>query len=67
MVINRFTMDEQNNITPEQSEALKNAKAEIEAVLQKHNIVLVPVVVHFGEKTFSRIDIAPAPQQSQES
>jgi hypothetical protein len=43
---------------------LAEAKADIEALLQKHNIVLVPVVVHFGEKTITRIDIAPAPQQS---
>jgi hypothetical protein len=50
--------------TPEQNEALNAAKAEIEAVLQKHNIVLVPVIVHFGEKTLSRIDIAPASSQS---
>jgi hypothetical protein len=52
-------------ITPEQTEKLAEAKAEIEAVLQKHNIVLVPVVVHFGEKTVSRIDIAPASQSPQ--
>lgn len=59
-------METQNtNLTPEQSEALTAAKSEIEALLQKHNIVLVPVVVHFGDKTFSRIDIAPAPSAPQ--
>lgn len=59
-------MDTQNpNLTPEQNESLTAAKTEIEAVLQKYNIVLVPVVVHFGEKTFSRIDLAPAPATTQ--
>lgn len=58
------TINPESPISPEQAEMLTSAKAEIEAVLQKHNIVLVPVVVHFGEKTVSRIDIAPAPQQS---
>lgn len=59
-------METQNtNITPEQNEALTAAKAAIEEVLQKYGVVLVPVVVHFGEKTFSRIDIAPAPASTQ--
>jgi hypothetical protein len=58
------TINPESPITPEQAEMLSGAKAEIEAVLQKYNIVLVPVVVHFGEKTVSRIDIAPAPLQS---
>lgn len=57
-------METQSNLTEEQTTKLAEAKAEIEALLQKHNIVLVPVVVHFGEKTITRIDIAPAPQQS---
>ena len=52
----------QQQLSPEQTEKLAAAKAEVEAVLQKHNIVLVPVIVHFGDKTISRIDIAPAPQ-----
>ena len=59
-------METQNtSLTPEQNESLTAAKTEIEAVLQKYNIVLVPVVVHFGEKTFSRIDLAPAPATTQ--
>jgi len=58
------TINPESPISPEQAEMLSTAKSEIEAVLQKYNIVLVPVVVHFGEKTVSRIDIAPAPQQS---
>lgn len=56
-----------NELTPEQTENLSKAKADIEAVLQKYDVVLVPVVVHFGEKTISRIDIAPAPQQPPQS
>lgn len=55
---------EQTNTPEQNNEILTAAKADIEAVLQKYNIVLVPVVVHFGEKTFSRIDIAPAPSQN---
>ena len=57
----------QNELTPEQTENLAKAKGEIETVLQKYDVVLVPVVVHFGDKTISRIDIAPAPQQSPQS
>jgi hypothetical protein len=38
---------------------LEEAKTEIEAILKKHNVVLVPIVVHQGDRTFSRIDIAP--------
>jgi len=63
-MLNKYRYMEQQNIAPEDTEKLAAAKAEIEALLQKYNIVLVPVVVHFGEKTVSRIDIAPAPQQS---
>lgn len=58
---------EQNELTPEQTEKLAQAKTDIEAVLQKYDVVLVPVVVHFGDKTISRIDIAPAPQQAPQS
>ena len=36
------------------------AKQEIENILQKYNAVLVPITVHHGDKTFSRIDIASA-------
>jgi hypothetical protein len=42
------------------AEILAQAKAEIEAVLLKYKIVLLPVIIHQGEKTISRIDIAPA-------
>lgn len=38
---------------------LEAAKTEIEAVLKKYNVILVPIVVHQGDRTFSRIDIAP--------
>jgi hypothetical protein len=54
---------EQNNAAQtsenEQNEMLAKAKAEIEEVLKKYSIVLLPIVVHRGDKTFSRIDIAP--------
>jgi len=58
-------MENQETLNEEQNVNLAAAKTEIEALLQKHNIVLVPVVVHFGEKTITRIDIAPAPAPQQ--
>jgi hypothetical protein len=48
-------------------EELANAKKEIEEILQKHNAVLVPITIHHGDKTFSRIDIAPATINSDNS
>jgi len=41
------------------NETLKQAKEELEAVCQKYEIVLVPVVIHQGDKTFSSIEITP--------
>lgn len=38
------------------------AKKELEEILIKYNIVLVPVVIHQGDKTITRIDITPASQ-----
>lgn len=43
-------------------EKMANAKKEIEEILVKYNIVLVPVVIHQGDKTITRIDITPASQ-----
>lgn len=51
------------NIT--QNNNLVKAKEEIETILLKYNIVLVPVVVHRGDKTTSRIDIAPVSEEKQ--
>ena len=51
------------NIT--QNENLQKAKEEIEGILIKYNIVLVPVVLHRGDKTISRIDIASASEEIQ--
>lgn len=48
-------------------EKLLEAKKEVEAVLTKHNIILVPIVIHHGDRTISRIDIAPAPEQSEQN
>lgn len=59
-------MENTEQLTPEQNEKLASAKAEIESVLEKYGIILVPVVVHFGDRTVSRIDIAPAPQQQEQ-
>lgn len=52
--------------TPE-DKALVTAKQEIEGILQKYNAVLVPITIHHGDKTFSRIDIAPANLNSENS
>lgn len=51
-------MEENRSISDEQ---LIAAKKEIEDLLKKHNIILVPIVIHHGDRTISRIDIAPAP------
>ena len=48
------------NTNTEKNENLAKAKAEIEEILLKYKIVLLPVIIHQGEKTISRIDIAPA-------
>jgi len=45
------------------SEDILKAKQAIEAVLAEHNVMLVPIVIHQGEKTFSSIDIVPVKQQ----
>lgn len=39
------------------NETLKQAKEELEAVCQKFDIALIPVVVHQGDRTFSSIEI----------
>jgi hypothetical protein len=46
-------------------ETLQTVKQEIEAICKKYNIILVPVVVHQGDQTFSSIEIAPLKQQPQ--
>lgn len=41
------------------NETLKQAKEELETICKKYDIVLLPVVVHQGDRTFSSIEIAP--------
>jgi DNA-binding protein YbaB len=48
-------------------EELAKAKQEIEEVLQKYKAVLIPITIHHGDKTFSRIDIAPSTINSDNS
>lgn len=64
-------MEENNQSQTLSDETLLAAKQEIESVLQKYGILLVPIVIHHGDRTISRIDITPAPKQepvpSQES
>ncbi len=40
-------------------EVLKQAKEELEAICQKHEIVLMPIVIHQGDRTISSIEIIP--------
>ena len=40
-------------------EVLKQAKEELEAICQKHDIVLMPIVIHQGDRTISSIEIVP--------
>jgi hypothetical protein len=40
-------------------EDLKQAKQELEAICQKYDIALIPVIVHRGNDTFSSIDLVP--------
>jgi hypothetical protein len=35
------------------------AKEEIQTILTKYNVALIPTVIHQGDQTFSRIDIVP--------
>ena len=46
-------------------ETLKQAKKELETICNKYNIILVPVVVHQGNKTFSSIEIMPRQEEPQ--
>ena len=55
---------EENNTNTLTDEQLLAAKQEIEAVLNKYGILLVPIVIHHGDRTVSRIDITPAPKQN---
>jgi DNA-binding protein YbaB len=51
--------------TNSENESMAKAKQEIEDILVKYNVILVPVVMHQGDKTISRIDIAPASKRSE--
>lgn len=53
-------MEENTTTQQVENENLAKAKDEIEEIVKKYNISLVPVVLHHGDKTFSRIDIVPA-------
>lgn len=46
-------MENQNNII------LQAAKQDLEAVCKKHDIILLPVIVHQGDRTLSSIEIVP--------
>jgi DNA-binding protein YbaB len=48
-----------------ENEKMAKAKQEIEEILVKYGVILVPVVMHQGDKTISRIDIAPASKRNE--
>jgi hypothetical protein len=47
------------NTESDKNDNMVKAKQEIEEILLKYKIVLVPVIIHQGDKTISRIDITP--------
>lgn len=49
----------EENTSTEKNPNLESAKEEIEAILKKYNVALVPIVIHQGDRTLSRIDITP--------
>jgi hypothetical protein len=57
------TSTENNNT--ESAKNIETAKVKIEAILKEHNVVLIPIVVHQGDRTFSRIDIAPVQEAAE--
>ena len=46
----------------ELQDTYKQAKEEIETICNKYNIILLPVVVHQGDRTFSSIEIVSRQQ-----
>lgn len=59
---------EQPNLNPQiDPEVLRQAKQELEAVCQKHDIVLMPIVIHQGDRTISSIEIIPRAMMQQQS
>lgn len=49
----------EENTSVEKNTSLETAKQEIEAILKKYKVALVPIVIHQGDRTISRIDITP--------
>ena len=54
-------MNTQNN------DALLECKKKIEEILTEYSAVLVPVTLISGDRIFSRIDLAPASNNSKDS
>jgi hypothetical protein len=51
-------------VSEEVQKTLELAKNEIEEVLKKHKVSLVPVIIHHGDKSISRIDILPVQEEA---
>jgi ribosomal protein L9 len=47
-------------------ENVKKAKEAIEAILQEQKVVLVPIIVHQGDQTFSSVDVVSIAEQISE-
>jgi hypothetical protein len=57
---------EQTNQPQIDPEVLRQAKQELEAICQKHDIVLMPIVIHQGDRTISSIEIIPRTMMTQQ-
>lgn len=59
--------EQENNKKEIDNQNMAMAKSEIEEIVKKYNISLVPVVLHHGDKTLSRIDIVLNSDSNEES
>jgi hypothetical protein len=50
-----------------ENENIAKAKAAIEEILKQHNVVLIPTVVHQGNRTFSHIEVVEVPEKGSEA
>jgi hypothetical protein len=50
-----------------ENENIVKAKAAIEEILKQHKVVLIPTVVHQGNRTFSHIEVVEVPEQGSEA
>jgi hypothetical protein len=63
--INKIIMEQTNQNPQIDPEVLRQAKQELESICQKHDIVLMPIVIHQGDRTISSIEIIPRAMMQQ--